>query len=133
MVVEAGDQRLQFFEKFLATFHRERADHPDRVELAISGVETQQQRADPVVSAGVGAIAGDHAVGGALVLDLHHLALGLFGPLLDGGRDFLRLAEAEPYAAVAVAHDHQRGEAEALTALDDLGDAADVDDALDQL
>jgi hypothetical protein len=51
--------------------------------------------------------------------------------LLDGGRNFLGLAGAEAHLAGAVADDDQRAEAEVLTALDDLGDAIDVDDLVD--
>src|SRR5205085_594934 len=49
-------------------------------------------------------------------------------PLLDRGRHFLRLADAEADHAVAVADDDQRAETEILAALDDLGHAVDRDD-----
>src|SRR3712207_7849881 len=42
---------------------------------------------------------------------------------------FRSVAHAD--GAVAVAHDHQGGEAEATTTLDDLGDAVDRDDPLE--
>src|SRR5215467_10493804 len=42
--------------------------------------------------------------------------------------DLVGLAETEPDQAVLVARDHQRAEAEAASALHDLGDAIDVDD-----
>jgi hypothetical protein len=57
--------------------------------------------------------------------------LGLLHALGDGGRHLLGLAVADPDRAVAVTHDDQRGEAEAPTALDDLGDTVDRDDPLD--
>src|SRR5262249_3457468 len=48
-------------------------------------------------------------------------------------RDFLRLARAVADPALAVADDDERGEREVLAALDDLRDAVDMDDAVDQL
>ena len=45
---------------------------PDRRELPVVAVEAEQQRADRVGPALVHAVAGDDAVGGALVLDLEH-------------------------------------------------------------
>ena len=62
---------------------------------------------------------------------LKKLLLGLLDTLGDRGRDLLGLAVADADHAVAVADDHQGGEAEATTTLDDLGDAVDRDDALD--
>src|SRR6187431_1961733 len=53
--------------------------------------------------------------------------------LLDRRGHFLRLADAEADHAVAVADDDQRAEAQVLAALDDLGDAADVDDRVLQV
>src|SRR5699024_5591340 len=55
----------------------------------------------------------------------------LLHALLDRGRHLLRLAVAHADHALAVTDDHQCGEAEAPTALDDLGDAVDADHALD--
>ena len=54
--------------------------------------------------------------------------LGLFGALLDRQGDFLGLAVSQADSAVAVADDDERGEREATTTLDDLGDAVDRDD-----
>src|SRR5690606_5740422 len=51
--------------------------------------------------------------------------------LLDGRGNFLGLAVADTDQAVAVAHDHQGGEAEAPATLDDLGDTVDRYDALE--
>src|SRR4051794_39648370 len=48
-------------------------------------------------------------------------------------RHFARFAVTEAGAALAVADDHERREAEALAALHRLGDAIDVDELLDQL
>ena len=62
-----------------------------------------------------------------------HLLLGHLDPLLDGHRDFLRLAGAVADAAVAVADDDERREGEVLAALDDLRHAVDVDDVVDQV
>ena len=53
--------------------------------------------------------------------------------LLDRGGDFLRLAVAEADVARTVAHDDERGEREAATALHDLGDSVDGDDAFVEL
>src|SRR5262249_13713521 len=65
--------------------------------------------------------------------DLLHVLLGHLDSLLDGHRDFLRLARAVADPALAVADDDERGEREVLAALDDLRDAVDMDDAVDQL
>src|SRR4029079_16651737 len=55
----------------------------------------------------------------------------LLDTLGDRGGNFLGLAVADTDHAVAVADDHQSGEAEPPTTLDHLGDAVDRDDALD--
>ena len=59
-------------------------------------------------------------------------ALGGFGRLADRLRHFARLAVAEADAALLVADDDQRGEAEAPAALHHLGDAVDVDELVDE-
>ena len=59
-------------------------------------------------------------------------ALGGFGRLADRFRHFARLAVAEADAALLVADDDERCEAEATAALDDLGDAVDVDELVDE-
>ena len=80
VLVERRDQRLQLVEQLLAPGHREGPDDPHRQQLAVGVVDAEQQAADQVVTALVGAVAGDDAVGGALVLDLGHRALvGLVG------------------------------------------------------
>ena len=63
--------------------------------------------------------------------DLEEGLLGLLDALGDRRGHLLGLAVADADRAVAVADDDERGEAEATTALDDLGDAVDRDDALD--
>ena len=63
--------------------------------------------------------------------DRDHVLLGDLDALLDGRRNFLGLAGTEADPALAVTDDDQRGEAEVLAALDDLGDAVDVDDLVD--
>ena len=69
----SGDQRLQLGEQLLAPVgQRERADHPDRGERPVVGVQAEQQRPDRVRPALVQPVAGDDAVRGALVLDLEH-------------------------------------------------------------
>ena len=67
--------------------------------------------------------------GGAGEGHLEEVLARLLGALLDGEGHLLGLAVAEADAAVAVADHHEGGEAEATTALHDLGDAVDVDDA----
>src|SRR6185369_3871814 len=62
-----------------------------------------------------------------------HRLLRCRGGLADRLRNFAGLAMAEAGAALAVANDHERREAEALAALHRLGDAVDVDELLDQL
>ena len=62
-----------------------------------------------------------------------HVLLRHLDALLDGRRHFLGLAEPKPTTPVAVADDDQRAEAEVLAALDDLGDAVDVDDLVLEL
>ena len=59
-------------------------------------------------------------------------ALGGFGRLADGFGHFARLAVAETDPAVLVADHDQRGEAEAATALHDLGDTIDVHQLVDE-
>src|SRR4051794_35857025 len=68
--------------------------------------------------------------------DARHLVevlLGLLDALGDRRGHLLGLAVADTHGAVAVAHDHQRGEAEAPTALDDLGHAVDGPHALEEV
>src|SRR4051794_27366317 len=68
--------------------------------------------------------------------DAGHLVevlLGLLDALGDRRGHLLGLAVADTHGAVAVAHDHQRGEAEAPTALDDLGHAVDGPHALEEV
>ncbi len=56
-----------------------------------------------------------------------------FRRLADRLRHFARLAVTEADAALLIAHDDERGEAEALAALHNLCDAVDVDELVDQL
>ncbi len=65
--------------------------------------------------------------------DGEDVLLRLLHALLDRGGHFLRLAVAEPDVALTVADDHERGEGEPPTALDDLGDSVDGDDSLFEL
>src|SRR3712207_7794618 len=62
-----------------------------------------------------------------------HGLLGRRGRLGDRLRHLAGLAVAEARAALAVADDDERREAEALAALHGLGDAVDVDELLDEL
>src|SRR5690606_12294450 len=63
--------------------------------------------------------------------DLEEALLGLLDTLGDRRGNFLRLAVADAYQSVAVADDHEGGEAEATTTLHDLGDTVDRNDALE--
>src|SRR5690606_34262415 len=60
------------------------------------------------------------------------VALGALGRLADCLRHFARLAVAEADAALLVADDDERGEAEATAALHHLGDAVDVNELVDE-
>jgi hypothetical protein len=53
--------------------------------------------------------------------------------LADRLRHLARLAVAEAYPALLIAHHHQRGKAEALAALDHLGHAVDVHELVFEL
>src|SRR5207245_2105521 len=59
--------------------------------------------------------------------------LAFLDALVDRERDLVRLAIAPAHAALAVAHDDERIEAEALAAFHDLGAALDLDDNFLQL
>ena len=65
--------------------------------------------------------------------DAEEVLLRLLDALRDRGRDLARLAVADADESVAVAHDDERREAEATTALDDLRHAVDGHDALEEL
>src|SRR5829696_8680729 len=64
--------------------------------------------------------------------DADHGALGGIRRLADRFRHLARLAVAEADAALLVADDDERGEAEAASALHHLRDAVDVDEAIDE-
>ena len=59
-------------------------------------------------------------------------AFGGLGRLADRFRHFARLAVAKADPALLVADNHERGKAEAASALDHLGDAVDVDELVDE-
>ena len=128
----------------------------DRGAGDVDGVRRAERLAQHVVHAGLfeddpGRAAGDDAGTGSGRLHQHaagagdaddrvgdgaagqrhveQVLLGLLGALLDRQRHLLGLAVAEADAAVAVADHDERGEREPPAALDDLGDAVDVDDA----
>ena len=63
--------------------------------------------------------------------DAEEVLASLFDTLGDRGGNLFGLAVADTDHALAVTDDDQRGEAEAPTTLDDLGDAVDGDDALE--
>ena len=62
--------------------------------------------------------------------DLDEVLLGVLDALADRLGDLAGLAEPDADVARAVADDDDRAEAEPPAALDDLGDAVDLDDAL---
>src|SRR6185437_6260248 len=64
---------------------------------------------------------------------LHQVALGGIGRLADGLGHLARLAVTEADAALLVANDDERGEAEAPTALHHLGHAIDMHELVDKL
>ena len=83
-----------------------------------------------------GAVAAVHVVMQRAAFAQRHAdqaALGRLGRLADRLRHFARLAVAEADAALLVADDDERGEAEARAALHHLGDAVDVDELVDEL
>ena len=61
------------------------------------------------------------------------ILLGLLDGLANGHGHFARLAHAEAGVAVLIADDDQRGKAQVLAALDDLGDALDGHDLVLQI
>ena len=65
----------------------------------------------------------------AVARNAEEVLLRALDALLDGQRNLVGLAVADTDDAVLVADDDQRGEREAPAALDDLGDAVDLDDA----
>src|SRR4051795_7313068 len=113
------------------------------VPAAAGRSSTTPGAASPCPGGGVGGAQQHHAGGG---LPLHRVRDGLgdawhaeevllrlLDALADRGRHLARLAVADADEAVAVADDHQGGEAEAPTTLHDLGDAVDRHDALEEL
>ena len=62
--------------------------------------------------------------------NLEHVLLGVLDALADGDGHLGGLAHADTDVAVAIADDDERGQAEATAALDDLGNAVDVNNAL---
>src|SRR5262249_11779246 len=68
----------------------------------------------------------------AIELDLDHVVTRRFHRLLNCDRYFARFAATEADAALAVTDDRQRREAENAPAFDDLRDAIDPDELLDE-
>ena len=69
----------------------------------------------------------------AVARNAEEVLLRAFDALLDGQRNLVGLAVADADDAVLVADDDQGGEREPPAALDDLGDAVDLDDAFLQV
>ena len=63
----------------------------------------------------------------------HEIAFRRIGRLADRFRNLARLAVTEPDAALLIADDDERSEAEAPAALHHLGDAVDVDELVGEL
>src|ERR1700677_560648 len=61
--------------------------------------------------------------GRSLEVELDHILLGRLDGLPDSHGDFARLAHAKAGMATLISHDDESGEAEILTALNDLGAA----------
>ena len=83
-----------------------------------------------------GAVAADHLMrGGRAVVARHgeQVLLRVLDRLLDRQRHLARLAVAGAHMPVLVTDDDQGREGEPPAALDDLGDAVDIDDALFEL
>ena len=79
MVVErVVAERRDVVEQLRAQRRRDAARDADVVQRAVVVVEAEQQRAD-ALAVFVDAVPGDHAVGRAFVLHLHHRALA--GPV----------------------------------------------------
>jgi hypothetical protein len=70
---------------------------------------------------------------GAVLGHAEQVLLGPLDTLLDGDRNLVGLAVANADDRLLVTHDHQGREREAPAALDDLGDAVDLDDPLLQV
>src|SRR5690242_3258860 len=77
-------------------------------------------------------VPADDPVGDRLAVFRHadQVLAGVLDALLDRQRHLARLAVADPDHALFVADGDERGEGEATTALDHLGDAIDLDHAL---
>ena len=71
--------------------------------------------------------------GGAFHVDGDHVAGAVLDGLFHRRRHFVGLAVAPADAALAVADDHQRREAEPPAAFDHRGATPDLDDLVDQL
>ena len=102
--------------------HRAHAAAGDHAGTGRGGL--QQDAAGPEDAGG---LVGD---GGAVLGHAEEILLGALDALLDRERHLVGLAVADAHDFAFVADDHERGEREAPAALDDLGDAVDLDDAL---
>src|SRR5215218_5599993 len=136
--LERGDRGLDEVDRVLAA-ERLREDVVDARELE------DRTHASTCDDAGTGrGRLEQHARGGVdaerLVSDrravhrhLDHRAACALYALLDRDRNLVRLAVADADLRLLVAHDDERREREATAALDDLGDAVDLDHALLQI
>src|SRR4051812_8067766 len=133
--------------------HDRRVDHvvlvrrPDRLRQDVRDAGDLEHRADTAAGDHTGTGRGrteQHLRGAEEALDvvrdralhqrdLEEVALGAVGALADRLRHLVRLAETSADVAVLIADDDERREREPTAALDDLRDAVDVDDAVDQL
>jgi len=80
-------------------------------------------------------VAAEHLVGdGGVVLgNAEQVLLGVLDGLLDGERHLTGLAVTDTDDLGHVTHDHERGEGEAPSTLDDLRDAIDLHHPLGEL
>ena len=82
---------------------------------------------DPAGAEYAGRLVGDR---GPVAGHAEEVLLGPLDALLDRERNLVGLAVADAHDVAFVADHDQRGEGEAAAALDDLGDAVDLHDAL---
>ena len=102
--------------------HRAHAAAGDHAGAGRGGLEEHAAGAEHA-----GRLVGDRR---AVLGHAEERLLGLLDALLDRERDLVGLAVADADDLLLVADDDERGEREAPAALDDLGDAVDLDDAL---
>ncbi len=102
--------------------HRAHATAGDHAGTGRGGLQEDAAGAEDA-----GRLMGDRA---AVLGNPEEILLGALDALLDRERHLVGLAVADADDFALVADDDERGEGEAAAALDDLGDAVDLDDPL---